>query len=213
MGDDARKEYQAKESVVEESVAIAKRCRQRQIASTTTTENIKLSDLKIELLELDAQTQKSVLNALENSGKSLASFIQLACKVYANTVNGKHKHADGDLSSALTSELLDPEVTQYKTHPGKIRELTKRAIKAIQMHNDNCTETDQKWFLSATAINGLTGSRVQSVNEVLKDYKQMVDDHNNKHGLTAYTNRGSAKNRQIHLEIPIASLVPNGLDL
>ena len=81
------------------------------------------------------------------------------------------------------------------------------------MHNDNCTETDQKWFLSATAINGLTGSRVQSVNEVLKDYKQMVDDHNNKHGLTAYTNRGSAKNRQIHLEIPMASLVPDGLAL
>ncbi|MDF5718261.1 MAG: hypothetical protein PUP93_31435 [Rhizonema sp. NSF051] len=164
-------------------------------------------------MELDAQTQQIVLDALKNSEKSLAEFIQLACKVYAKTINGKHKHADGDLSSALTSELLDPEVTQYKTHPGKIKELTKRAIKAIQMYNDNCTETDQKWFLSATAINGLTGSRVQSVNKVLKDYKQMVDDHNNKHGLTAYTNRGSAKNRQIHLEIPMASLVRDGLDL
>ena len=99
---------------------------------------------KCELLELDTETQQSVLNALENSGKSLASFIQLACKIYANTVNGKHKHADGDLSSAFTSELLDPEVTQYKTHPGKIKELTKRAIKAIQMHNDSCTEDRPK---------------------------------------------------------------------
>ncbi len=184
-----------------------------QIKEIETRELTKLSNLKIEQFEFDSDTLEIVQNALKNSDKSLAEYVKQACRVYGNIVNGRAK-ADTDLSSVPTSALLDSEVTEYKTHPKKIEELTKRAIKAIMIHNDEkAPETEQKWFLSATAINGLTGSRVQSVHEILQDYEQMVKDHNNKHKLTAYTNRGNAKNRDIKLEIPMASLVPNGLDL
>ncbi|MDF5714913.1 MAG: hypothetical protein PUP93_13770 [Rhizonema sp. NSF051] len=199
LGDTAREEYlEMKESV--------------QMEPTNQLNKSTLSNMHISQLEFDDETRLLVTDALVNSQKTLAEFVTQACKVYAKTVNGRAK-ADTDLSTVPTSELLDTEINQYKTHPKKIEELTRRAIKAITTHNDKSAETDQKWFLSATAINGLTGSRVQSVNKILEDYKSMVDAHNDKHGLTAYTNRGSAKNRQIHLEIPLASLVPNGIDL
>lgn len=188
--------------------------RKEYIESVKETESIKstkLSDMQIEQLELDTESQEIVSQALENSGKSLAEFIQHACTIYAKTINGKYKITDTDLSAISTENLLDPNNKDYKTHPRKIQELTRRAIKAIQIYNDNCTEIDQKWFLSATAVNGLTGSRVQSVNEVLKDYKQMVDEHNDKHGLTAYTNRGIK--RWIEDDINLTLLVPDGIDL
>lgn len=188
--------------------------RDEYLGVRTETETIKLltiNDMNIEQLELDTDTQNSVITALNTSGKSLSEFIKQACKVYANTINGKHKNAELNLSTVLTSELLDSEVAQYKTHPKKIEELTKRAIKAITMHNDNCTEINQKWFLSATAINGLTGSRIQAVTEILNNYRELINTHNNKHGLTPYINRGTK--RRIEDDINLISLVPDGMNL
>ena len=188
--------------------------RDEYLGVRTETETIKLltiNDMNIEQLELDTDTQNSVITALNTSGKSLSEFIKQACKVYANTINGKHKNAELNLSTVLTSELLDSEVAQYKTHPKKIEELTKRAIKAITMHNDNCTEINQKWFLSATAINGLTGSRIQAVTEILNNYRELINTHNNKHGLTPYINRGTK--RRIEDDINLISLVPDGMTL
>jgi hypothetical protein len=199
MGDEARKVYETSQTTVE--------------PQPETITEFSLSAMKIEQLELDAETQQTVLDALEHSGKSLAEFIQQACKVYAKTVTGKaRRYGDNDISNVATVDLLDPNNKDYKTHPKKIEELTKRAIFAIEHYNNEiATEQNQKWFISATAINGLTGSRVQSINEVLKDYKEIIDTHNNKHELTAYTNRGSK--RKIEQDIDLVALVPDGLSL
>jgi hypothetical protein len=203
MGDEARKVYEISQTTVE--------------PQPETITEFSLSAMKIEQLELDTETQQTVLDALEHSGKSLAEFIQQACKVYAKTVTGKaRKYGDNDLSTVPTSELLDPNNKDYKTHPKKIEELTKRAIFAIEQYNNEiATEVNQKWFISATAINGLTGSRVQSVNEILKAdenrLQRIIDSHNKKHELTAYTNRGNG--RKIENDIDLSELVPDGLDL
>lgn len=199
LGDDARKAYE-----------VTKATGERQIETIT---EFSLSDMKIEQLELDTETKQTVLDALEQSGKSLAEFIQQACKIYAKTITGKvKKYGENDISTVLTADLLDADNKDYKTHPKKIEELTKRAIVAITRYNDEiATELNQKWFISGTAINGLTGSRVQSVNEILKDYKEIIDTHNNKHGLTAYTNRGNG--RRIEQDIDLPKLVPDGLNL
>ena len=177
------------------------------VQTTASIEKAKLSELKIQHLGLDVETEKSVLSALEKLGVSLAEFIQKSCKFRARTVIGRiKKYSDSDLSVVLTKDLLDVENKCYQTHPKKIAELTRRAIKAIMTHNDNCTETNQKWFLSATAINRLTGSRINSIKEVLKDYESMVEAHNNKHELKPLTNRGNGRR-----DIDICLLVPCGV--
>lgn len=192
LGDETRLQYQEKLTELTQS---------NQITSFS------LSSMNIEQLELDSETQECVLKALNHSGKTLPEFIQQACKVYANTINGKQKVADTDLTNVLTKDLIDVNNNDYKTHPRKIEELTLRAISAIQKHNDMSTEINQKWFISGTAISELTGSRVQAINEVLKKRKTMLDDHHLKHGLTPYTNR---RGRNISDDIHLAELVPDG---
>ncbi|MBA3920171.1 MAG: hypothetical protein H0X31_00110 [Nostocaceae cyanobacterium] len=198
IGDDARKEY------IEETSKVLP-----VIKPTLPT----IKDMNIEQLELDIETQQIVLDAIAQSNLSLAEFIQQACKVYAKTVTGKsRKYADDDLTGVLTAELLDANNKEYKTHPKKIEELTRRAIAAITKYNNEiATEQYQKWFISGTTINALTGSRVQSVNEILKSYRENIDTHHSKHVLTAYTNRGNG--RKIEDEIDLVAMVPDGMDL
>lgn len=191
LGDDARKEYQK---------------------STEIQSKLTINDLKIEQLELNSETQQIVEDALNESGKSLAEFIQKACEIYGKTLVGKaKKYGQNDLTTVPTTDLLDVKNEQYKTHPKKIDELTKRAIRAIKQYNDEiATELNQKWFISGTSINKLTGSRVQTVNEILKNYETDINDHHQKHGLTAYTNRGNGRN--IEKDIDLSKLAPDGLD-
>ena len=213
MGDDSRTEYQKNQPTVEPQIEVTIEPQPEIITEPQLT----IKDMQIQQLELDTETQQTVLDALEHSGKSLAEFIQQACKVYAKTITGKAKrYGDNDLSTVATVDLLDPNNKDYKTHPKKIEELTRRAIFAIEQYNNEiATEQNQKWFISATAINGLTGSRVQSVNEILKAdenrLQRIIDSHNKKHELTAYTNRGNG--RKIENDIDLVKLAPDGLSL
>jgi hypothetical protein len=87
-----------------------------------------LEDMKIEQLNLDAETQSMVENAIAYSGISLANFIRRACQVYARTITGKVKLADEDLSAVATADLLSDK---YKTHPARTDELTRRSIYGV----------------------------------------------------------------------------------
>ncbi|MUH00830.1 hypothetical protein F7734_54600 [Scytonema sp. UIC 10036] len=160
-------------------------------------QTIKLEDMTLQQLELDTETQAIVENALAHSGMSLPDFIKQACRVYARTVVGKAEQANKtDLSSIPTSELLNPVIPEGKkkstmaTLPGRAEELARRAIVAITHHNDMATEKSQKWCLTGTAINALTGSKMTLIKNVMEQYKTMIDDHNSKHGLNPYDNRG-----------------------
>jgi hypothetical protein len=179
-----------------------------EIATEITTE-LSLETMKIESLKLDANTQQKVQDALDYSGMPLAEFIQKACTIYATTLTGKAKQFDSDLSGVDTQELLSPK---YKTHPGRAREMVRRAIRAIKIHNSEMvSETGDRWHINQTAIQSLTGSKPQTVKEILADYQDDIDSHNATHELTPYLNRKADK-RKIEDVIDVAALVPNGIE-
>ena len=174
-----------------------------------TITELTLESMKIEALQLDADTHQKVQDALDYSGMSLADFIQKACTIYATTLTGKAKQFDSDLSGVGTQELLS---AKYKTHPGRAREMVKRAIQAIKIHNSEMvSETGDRWHINQTAIQSLTGSKPQTVKEILADYQDDIDSHNATHELTPYLNRKADK-RKIEDIIDVAALVPNGIE-
>jgi hypothetical protein len=233
VGDAARAEYWGNLPPLPEKPSDEASTEQPQpVSQTTQTEEpieksktakksiLTLKDMTLEQLELDSETQQIVSDALNHSGMTLADFIRQACKVYAKTVTGKAKQSEDDLSSVPTEELLNPSQvvdgkeirTKYYTHPGRAEELTKRAITAIQRHNDNAPEKDQRWMITQTAIQALTGSRPATIKKILEQYKGMIDDHNQKYGLNPYDNR-KGNDRKIENEIDLVALVPDGLDI
>ncbi len=174
-----------------------------------TATELTLESMNITTLKLDADTQQKVQDALDYSGMSLADFIQKACTIYATTLTGKAKQFDSDLSEVETQELLS---AKYKTHPGRAREMVKRAIQAIKIHNSEMvSDTADRWHINQTAIQSLTGSKPQTVKEILTDYQDDIDSHNATHELTPYLNRKADK-RKIEDVIDVAALVPNGIE-
>lgn len=168
-----------------------------------------LDDMNISQLQLDADTQAIVEAAIAHSGISLADFVRKACQVYAKTVTGKHGQYESDLTAVPTEELLSSAT--YRTHPGRAEELTRRAIYALETHNNNCTEKSQKWMITQTAIQSLTGSKPATIKAILERYQTRLDDHNTKHELNPYDNRKPG--RKIDDEIDLAALVPDGTSL
>ena len=206
VGNDARNQYFTGFSSSPETATEVKP--EINIPTETTTE-LTLECMKIETLKLDADTQQKVQDALSHSGMSLADFIQKACTIYATTLMGKAKQFDSDLSGVETQELLS---AKYKTHPGRAREMVKRAIQAIKIHNSEIvSETGDRWHINQTAIQSLTGSKPQTVKEILADYQDDIDSHNANYELTPYLNRKADK-RKIEDVIDVAALVPNGIE-
>ena len=206
VGDEARKQYFAGFSSSPETATEVKP--EINIPTKNTTE-LTLESMQIETLKLDADTQQKVQDALDYSGMSLADFIQKACTIYATTLTGKAKQFDSDLSGVDTQELLS---AKYKTHPGRAREMVKRAIQAIKIHNSEIvSETGDRWHINQTAIQSLTGSKPQTVKEILADYQDDITSHNENYELTPYLNRKADK-RKIEDVIDVAALVPNGIE-
>ncbi|MEA5551655.1 hypothetical protein VB713_11805 [Anabaena cylindrica UHCC 0172] len=221
-GEDARKQYFGglpelpKSEVTEIEPETTNTAVETKVEVTTpvVAEEVKpeltLESMNIEALALDTDTQQKVQDALTHSGLSLAEFIQKACTIYATTLTGKAKQFDSDLSAVPTQELLTS--AKYKTHPVRAEELAKRAIVALENHNNNCTEKSQKWMITQTAIQSLIGSKPATVKAILENYKTRLDDHNSKHDLTPYDNRKADKSK-IEDVINLVELVPDGIDL
>jgi vacuolar-type H+-ATPase subunit H len=186
---------------------------------------LRLEDMTLEQLELDAETQEIVSNALEHSRMPIADFIRQACKVYAKTLTGKAKQSTEDLSTIPTNELREGKA--YKTHPGRAEELVKRAIQAITLHNGQATEVNQKWLITQTLLLEMTGSKIPTIQELVgrkaKDgtvlktgkYQTNVDDINKRlkddYGVDDYLNRKPKEVKEKFIEEWV-TLVPNGLD-
>lgn len=211
VGDDARKEYwDASEVKAEEKPESYIEPATAEILTTTVEpQQLTLDSMKIEALQLDGETEQMVEDAIAHSGITLADFVRRACQVYAKTITGKVKQSSEDLTAVPTELLLSDT---YKTHPGRADELAKRAIYALEMHNNNCTEKAQKWHINQTAIQSLTGSKPATIKEILLSLQTRLNDHNTKHDLNPYDNR-KGNGRKIDLEIDLAALVPDGLNL
>ena len=213
IGDDARNKYfagfEVKPETVSEEIIVTEVIANSPTETTETTTELTLESMDITTLKLDAETQQKVQDALDYSGMSLADFIQKACTIYATTLTGKAKQFDSDLSGVDTQELLS---AKYKTHPGRAREMVKRAIQAIKIHNSEIvSETGDRWHINQTAIQSLTGSKPQTVKEILADYQDDITSHNENYELTPYLNRKADK-RKIEDVIDVAALVPNGIE-
>ncbi|WP_414530350.1 hypothetical protein, partial [Nodularia chucula] len=179
VGDDARQQWKEQQQA-------------KTVEPAPKKETFTLSGImNISQLELDADTQKMVEDAIAYSGMSLAEFVKKSCQTYSAIVVGKAKMSNDDLTTVSTQDLLTNRV--YKTHPNRAEELTRRAIYALENHNNNCTEKSQKWHINQTAIQSLTGSKPATVKEILKGCQQRLDDHNAKHDLNPYDNRKPGK--------------------
>jgi hypothetical protein len=62
----------------------------------------------------------------------------------------------------------------------------------------------------ANAIASLTGSRQGTIKQILEQYKDDIDSHNQTYGLNPYSNRKHGKD--IAEIIKLAELIPNGVD-
>lgn len=206
IGDEAREAYKAG---FDQPVQLeqTQQLEQSNLQPETTVSQT-LETMNISQLELDADTQKVVEDAIAHSGMSLAEFVRKACQVYAKTVTGKVKMADEDLTPVSTAKLMSVD---YKTHPGRADELTRRAIYALEVHNNKCTERSQKWHINQTAIQTLTGSKPATIKKILENYQPRLDDHNAKHGLNPYDNRKPGV--KIDEAINLVELVPDGLNV
>jgi len=201
IGDDARQEWKAHQQADTSEVPPE--------TAKTTKKHITLNDMDISSFELSNDIQEMVETAIAHSDITLADFIRRALEVYAKTIIGKVKQSSEDLSAVPTEELKSDS---YKTHPGRADELARRAIYALETHNNNCTEKAQKWHINQTAIQYLTGSKPATIKAILENYQTRLDDHNAKHDLNPYDNRKGG-GRKIDLEIDLVALVPDGLDV
>ncbi|MDZ7970398.1 MAG: hypothetical protein RM368_36635 [Nostoc sp. DedSLP03] len=201
VGNETRQQWKAQQE--------AQKPEQQPQTVEATQQPITLNDMNISQLQLDAETQQMVEVAIAHSGMSLADFVRRACQVYAKTVTGKLGQYESDLTTVPTEELLTSAT--YRTHPGRAEELTRRAIYALETHNNNCTEKSQKWMITQTAIQSLTGSKPATIKAILERYQTRLDDHNSKHELNPYDNRKPG--RKIDDEIDLATLVSDGLNL
>ena len=77
-----------------------------------------LNDMTIEQLELDADTQQTLENALNQSGMALPNFIRQAIKVYAKTITGKTKKHSEDLSTVPTDKYTQRPGLQHSSWKG-----------------------------------------------------------------------------------------------
>lgn len=179
-----------------------------------TTKPQTITDMNIDQLELDPKTKETVEKAVAQSGMDLADFVKKALQVYSKTVTGKTRKHEEDLTTVPTEKLLNDK--EFSTHPGRAEELTKRAIRAMTVYNDEvATEKDQKWCITQTAISGLIGARASNIKKAMESFKVTIDDHNFKHELNDYSNRKGkgidGKPREIYREIDLCKLVPDGL--
>ncbi|RCJ42538.1 hypothetical protein A6769_37230 [Nostoc punctiforme NIES-2108] len=207
VGDNNRKDW--KKEKLQKTVNQSETLSQSETVKQSETTTNDLETMTISQLNLDTKTEKLVSDAIAYSGISLADFIRKACKDQATTLLQKQKHNDKDLTNVSTEELLKDK--KYKTHPSRADELVRRAIYALKNHNDNCTEKSQKWHINQTAIQVLTGSKVEKIKKILENYQTQIDYHNNtKHQLKPIDNRKEIK---IDDDIDLKILAPIGVDL
>jgi hypothetical protein len=223
VGGEARAKWKAEQAQHSDQVVEAAVQQQTEPVQVTESQvnqkELNLKDMTIEQLGLDTEATQKLEQALKQSGKDLESFIRTAVQVYSNTIVGKSQKHTEDLTMVSTQNLLTDKA--YTTHPGRAKELTKRAIQAIKRFNAAVDPSD-RWCITPSAIALLTGSKHSTIqsfigkedkegNLVMQgDYWDEVKTHNQTYKLNGYSNRKPGK--KIEEVVKLAELVPSGLD-
>ena len=98
VGDDARQQWKEQQQV--ETVAPAPV--EAEPAPVATAKIMNISQL-----ELDADTQKMVEEAIAHSGLSLSEFVRKSCQTYSAIVVGKAKMSNDDLTTVSNSRFTN----------------------------------------------------------------------------------------------------------
>jgi hypothetical protein len=153
-------------------------------------------------IPLNDELKEALRVTIEQTGQTINAIAAKALEGYCKSI--AHKSTE-PIETISTQALLTED--RYKTLPGRGEELTKRAIKAMQIYNENAYGDVQPWAITQSAIARLTGAKPTAIKRVLKGFNSY--DYNQGKGIDGYTNR-SIKG-DITDYIPLAELVPHGL--
>lgn len=73
--------------------------------------------------------------------------------------------------------------------PGGAEARIHAATGLLFQHNDQATEQTRRWMINQTALATLTGSNRPAIQRYLAEHRQLIDQHNRRHGLTEGHNR------------------------
>ncbi|MEC4805704.1 MAG: hypothetical protein SAJ12_06785 [Jaaginema sp. PMC 1079.18] len=153
-------------------------------------------------IALNDQLKEALRITIEQTGQTLDAIAAKALEGYCKSI--AHKSTE-PIETISTEALLTED--RYKTLPGRGEELTKRAIKAIQIYNESAYGDVKPWAITQSAISRLTGAKPTAIKRVLKDFNSY--DYNQSKGIDGYTNRSIPGD--IVDYINLAELVSDGL--
>jgi len=84
---------------------------------------------------------------------------------------------------------LNDLIIGFIWHPDRAEELIRRAIYTLEDHNDKCDHKWQKWFITADIIQVLVDIKLSTIERLLVDYQQRLDEHHAVHGLELWNNQ------------------------
>ena len=86
--------------------------------------------------------------------------------------------------SEMSSQKL-----KKSTRKGSATEKLRRALKALQEHNDRAVTRSQKWHINLSTLKNLTGCFVPSIRSFMDDYAAEIAKHNQIHDLDEGVNK------------------------
>jgi hypothetical protein len=184
-----------------DKASLAKPTKTPTKATRQSTQKIK-GKMTIEIT-LDDETQKALETVLsQDSSRKISEVASTAIAAYCKSIANKKTE---NIETISTHALLTED--RYKTLPGRGEELTRRAIKAIQIYNDNAYGDVKPWAITQSAIARLIGAKPSKIKEALQEFNAY--DYNKSKGIDGYSNRSIEGD--IGDYIKIAELVPDGL--
>ena len=133
-------------------------------------------------LNLTEDEQELINKAISYSGMTREEIAKRGFIAEAKKAVSLAKH-QADLSE------LDPEELKKKTFLGVAAIRIQKTVEKIMQHNDNQPEKQNKFYISESLVFKLSGSNRKAIKDYFENYHIMINDHNQKHGLSNEDNR------------------------
>lgn len=172
-----------------------------QVSQPSKTSQYSQEPILAVFLKFDVEMRRNLYRVLEQTGLDTYQLVMKAVTYYIHfTLN----HLQNNLVFIATDKLLYDSA--YKTYPGRAEELTRRAIKAIEIYNQ---QQPHPWAITQSIIVALIKARPASVKKALIPWRQEIEEHNHYYQVNGYTNRNHQE--AVTDAINIVKLVPHGL--
>ena len=109
--------------------------------------------------------------------------MNIATEVKENVNKSKPEKPERDWELVPNEELKPTKARGAKLE--KIR----RSWLAMENHNNQCIEKNQKWYVGLRTLSELSGCNGQDISPWIAEHKVMIDDHNAKHQLGVHHNK------------------------